>query len=454
MVIPKKGERIKIDIQSLAYGGIGVGKIDDYVVFVEGALPGETVTAQIYKRKKNYAESRVLQIETESRFRIKPVCQHFPLCGGCRLQYLDYDKQAEFKKDQLCDSFRQIGRLKNPPVSTLIKSDTPFYYRNKMEYSFGISYEGDLQLGLHPRRSYGRVFDLEECYLQSEESSKITAAIRKSAIELEISPYDIKKHNGLLRYCMIKEGKNTNQRMINIVTSESAEEQVREIINHALVNAGDIDSIVNNVNTKKANIAYGEYENLIQGNSYITEDISGIKYRISANSFFQTNSLSAAKLFDSIENYIDLQGDESVLDLYCGTGSISFSISKRAKRIVGVDSESSAIEDAIQNRELNGITNCQFFTTDSLDYMKVLISEGKKYDVVIADPPRPGLHPKMIPLLGKLASPKFIYVSCNPAALARDYQMLTDVGYKLEDVTCVDMFPQTPHIESVAFFKM
>ncbi|MBD3169091.1 MAG: 23S rRNA (uracil(1939)-C(5))-methyltransferase RlmD [candidate division Zixibacteria bacterium] len=453
MGIPKKGERVKLKIDDLAYGGMGIGKVDEYVIFVEGALPGEEVVAEVFKRKKNYAEAKLIQVENESEFRITPRCKHFPLCGGCRLQHLDYDRQAEFKKEQLTGQLRQIGGLDNPPVSRLIKSETPFYYRNKMEYSFGVSREGQLQLGLHPRRSFGKIFQLDECYLQSEKSAELVRKIRETASGMGLPGYHVRKHTGLLRYMVIREGKNTNQRMMNIVTSESAEKQVGELCETAINDFGDIDSIVNNINTKKANIAYGEYENLIHGEPYIIENIGDIKYKISANSFFQSNSLTAVKLFNAVVEQAACNGSERVLDLYCGTGSIAFSMSRQADKLIGVDSEEAAIEDARLNSELNGITNCEFYVRDSLDYLNILIGQGERFDVIVADPPRPGLHPKMIPLLGRMASPKLIYVSCNPSALARDYAGLKEVGFKLEDVICVDMFPQTPHIEAVALFK-
>jgi 23S rRNA (uracil1939-C5)-methyltransferase len=322
-----------------------------------------------------------------------------------------------------------------------------------MEYSFSVGRDENVMLGLHPRKQFGRVFDLKECYLQSSESAEIVVAIRNAASNLSFPAYDIKKHTGLLRYCVVREGKNTNQRMLNIVTSSSAETKVRELTEKAFFRLDDFNSIVNNINTKKANIAYGEYENLIHGQPYITESVNEINYKISANSFFQTNTLTSKHLFDTIIDYTDCDGTQNILDLYCGTGSISFSLSRKSKKITGVDSESSAIEDAIANRELNSITNCEFFVADSLNYLDVAVASGSKFEIIVADPPRAGMHPKMIPLLAKIRPLKFIYVSCNPAALARDCQMLIESGFELVDITSIDMFPQTPHVEAVALLR-
>ncbi len=450
---PKKGERIKITIDNLAYGGAGVGRYNDFVVFVEGALPEEVVVADVYKSKSNYAEARLVQIESESPYRIAPRCRHFPTCGGCRLQHLEYQKQTEYKRQQLIDALRQIGKIDNPPVSKLIPSKQQFYYRNKMEYSFGLNYDNEPSLGLHPRGRFGRVFDLRECFLQSPESAAIVPAIGDAVRESNLPIYDIKKHIGLWRYLTIREGKNTNQRMLNFVTSKPAEDEILHILEKAFPSGVAAQSVVNNINSKKASIAYGESEILISGEDHIIEETNGIKFKISANSFFQTNSLTSGLLFEKIISMADCRGDENALDLYCGTGSISLNLAKRVKKVIGVDSEVSAIENAKTNRELNGIENCDFYVADSLDYLLIAVSEDSKFDIVVADPPRVGLHPEIIPLLGRIAPSKLIYVSCNPPALARDYIGLSEVGYELENVICVDMFPQTPHIEAIALFS-
>lgn len=429
-----------------------MGKIDGHVIFVEGALPEETVTAEVFRRKKNYAESRLIQIEERSPYRIEPRCRHFPLCGGCRLQHLRYDQQAEYKKRQLIEVLTQVGRIADPPVSSLIRSDEPFYYRGKMEYSFGIGPGGELRLGLHPRGRWGQVFDIEECFLQSEVSANLVVALKAAAVEMNLPAYDIKNHKGLLRYLVVREGKNTGERMVNIVTSRSAEASMKELFGSIVTEFPAIESAVNNVNTKKANIAYGEYENILHGRPFIHEIVNGIKYKISANSFFQSNPVASGRLFDCIADYGGPVGEGNVLDLYCGAGAISFTMAGRAAAVTGVDSEESAIDDARTNAELNGIENCEFFVADCMDYLSVAISEGRKFGVVIVDPPRAGIHPKMIPMLGTLSAHKLIYVSCNPGALARDCVKLNEAGYDLSDITCVDMFPQTPHIEAVALF--
>ncbi len=452
MAVPRKGEQAKLQITDLAFGGMGIGKIDDFVIFVPGALPGEEITAEIIKRKKNFAEAKIIQIETASPDRIEPRCKHFPLCGGCRLQHLAYEKQAAYKRSQVYDSLKQVGGLSDIPDVKLVQSKQPYYYRNKMEYSFGLSPDNELQLGLHPRGRWGKVFDVEECFLQSEQSPAIVIAIRKTAQELSIPAYDQKTHEGLLRYCMVREGKKTGQRMVNLVTLKSAEPEIGQLLKRIDPAQLGISSVVNNINTKKATVAYGEYENTVLGEPFILEEISGNKFKISANSFFQTNSLTAELLFAEVAEFAGCQGNEKVLDLYCGTGSISFSIKDQVRKLIGVDSESSAIEDAITNRDINGIDNCEFYVYDSLDYLKIANASGQRFDLFIADPPRAGMHPKMIPQIAQLNPPKLVYVSCNPPALARDSADLIEAGYRLERLTCVDMFPQTPHIEAVALF--
>jgi len=445
----KKKDIVELEISDLAYGGTSVAKVDGLVVLVRGGIPGDIVKALVTKKKTNYAEAKVLQVIKESQLRTKPVCSHFGLCGGCTWQDLKYEEQLKFKTKQVKESLKHIAGLSDPPVQDALACEEIFYYRNKMEYAFLPHPDKKLILGLHPRGRFDLVFDLKECFLQSKTSNEILDVVRQFAKAKNLTAYENKNQSGLLRFLVIKEGKNTNMTMVNLVTYTGDFSHQEEFCNALFSNFPSIKSIVRNINSRLAQIAIGEEEELLGGERTIIETLGQFRFEISSNSFFQTNSKQAENLYQIVLSMAELQGDEEVLDLYCGNGTISIFLSQVAKKVIGVESVKESVENARRNAELNGISNCEFICGEARKVLKNFESEKKTFPMVVIDPPRAGLHPHVIKSLLNLKPSKIVYVSCNPTTLARDLKTLCEREYRIDQVQPVDMFPHTFHIESV-----
>ncbi|MGB8658023.1 MAG: 23S rRNA (uracil(1939)-C(5))-methyltransferase RlmD [Candidatus Zixiibacteriota bacterium] len=445
-----KKDILELEISDLAYGGTSVAKVDGLVVLVTGGIPGDLVRAQITKKKTNYAEAKVLQIMKESEFRTKPACSHFGLCGGCTWQDLKYEEQLKFKTKQVKETLKHIGGFSDPPVQDALACDEIFYYRNKMEYAFLPHTEKKLILGLHPRKRYDLVFDLKECFLESETASHIVDCVRRFAREKDLPAYRQKDQSGFLRFLVIKEGKNTDMIMVNLVTYKGDFALRDEFCNLLLSDFPSLKSIVRNINSGLSHVAVGEEEELLGGQRTITERLGGFVFEISSNSFFQTNPRQAEKLYEIALQSADLQGNEEVLDLYCGNGTISIFLSPAVKTVIGVETVEESVQNARRNAEINGVTNCQFIRGEAKMVLKKFESEQHIPNLVVIDPPRAGLHPQVIKSLLNMKPPKIVYVSCNPTTLARDLKLFCEKEYELENVQPVDMFPHTYHIESVA----
>ncbi len=446
----KKKDIVELEISDLAYGGVSVAKVNGYVVLVYGGIPGDVVKAQITKKKTNFAEAKILQITKESNLRTKPACSYFGFCGGCTWQNLKYEEQLRFKTKQVKDSLERIGDFTDPPVQNALGSDHVFYYRNKMEYAFSPHPDKKLVLGLHPRKRFDLVFDLKECFLQSETANKIVDFVRTFAKEKNLRAYDHRSQSGLLRFLVIKEGKNTDETMVNLVTYKGDFPPVKDFCDAIFSNFPSVKSIVRNINSKLSQIAVGEVEEHLGGERIITEKLGKFVFEISSNSFFQTNPTQAEKLYQMVLKLADLQGDEEVLDLYCGNGTISLFLSSAAKKVIGVEAVEEAVQNARRNAELNGVKNCEFIHGETKKVLKGFEQDKKIPHLVVIDPPRAGLHPRVIKSLLNMKPLKIVYVSCNPTTLARDLKIFCEKDYNLENVQPVDMFPHTFHIESVA----
>jgi 23S rRNA (uracil1939-C5)-methyltransferase len=446
----KKKDILELDIIDLAFGGSSVAKVNGLVVLVKGGIPGDVVKAEITKKKSNFAEAKVLQIMKESELRTKPVCLHFGLCGGCSWQDLKYEEQLHFKTKHVKDSLTRIGNFSDPPVNDALGCEKIFYYRNKMEYAFLPDPDKKLVLGLHPRGRYDLVFDLEECFLQSQTANQIIDFVRQFVKERNLTVYHQKSQSGLLRYLVIKEGKNTGMTMVNLVTYQGDFPDGEEFSRKLCTNFPSVKSVVRNINSKIANVALGEEEKLLGGERIITEKLGNFTFEISSNSFFQTNPQQTERLYQIVLDMAGLEGKEEVLDLYCGNGTISLFLSPVAEKVVGVESVEESVQNAKRNAELNDIGNCEFICGEAKEILKRFETEKRTFPVVVVDPPRAGLHKDVIKSLLNLAPQKIIYVSCNPTTLARDLEIFCEKEYKLENVQPVDMFPHTYHIESVA----
>ncbi len=455
----KKGTIIEANIESLSYGGDGFAKYNDIALFVQKGIPGQKVEALIIKKNKKFLKAKALNILKKSPDQINPECVHFEDCGGCSFQNYKYEKQLEQKEQQVKDLLVHIAGLKSTKISKIKKAKEIYNYRNKMEFTFSNDAwfekynpkeKRELCIGLHPKGRFDKTIDLENCKIQAEIANQIVNLVRETAIENNLIPYDIKKHTGFLRQIVIRSAVHKSETMVIIVTSTNDQEKLKPIVDN-LKKIKEIKSIINNVNRRKADVSYSEEQYLLYGDDFITEKIGTYKFKISPDSFFQTNSKQAKVLYDIIKKEADLNGDEIVYDLYCGTGTIGIYLSKKAKKIFGFEIIPSAIDDAIINASNNNVKNALFFQGDIKDTLinNKEIDIIEKPDVSIIDPPRSGLHPKALKNIIKLKQKKIIYISCNPSTQARDLKEFLEFGYKVKNIIPVDMFPHTPHIESV-----
>lgn len=468
----KKGDILELEITGYAFEGKGIAKIhrDDsekkYVIFADGSYPGDKAKVELRRIKKSYAESKVIEVIEPSEERTRARCKYFGVCGGCKQQDLKYEVQLKYKAEQVKDVFERIGGLKDFEMLTIVPSQKVFYYRNKMEFSFAdkrwlfpeeINNKDEIKdqnfaLGLHIPRMFDKVLDINECYLQSEDSTKILNFTRDFFKSTGTSIYSTKTHEGYLRNLVIKQSHHTDDLMVNLVTSKLDEQLFTKYTEELLKIEPKITTIVNNINEKKAQIAVGDFERIFHGNGVIFDKIGQFLFRISPNSFFQTNSIQAENLYETALAFAEFSGDEIVYDLYSGAGTISIFVSPHVKQVYAFESVEAAVKDAASNTELNKITNVHFELADLNKSFLTIIEEKllPKPDVVITDPPRAGMNPKTINDVIELSPKKIVYVSCNPATQARDIKTLVESGYKLIKIRPVDMFPHTFHIENVA----
>ena len=468
----KKGDLITVNVERYAFEGRGIARIDgdlnpeisesdSFIVFVNGAYPGDKVSAKIKKTKKSYAEAVVDEILTPSPKRVQPRCKYFGTCGGCKQQDLSYEQQIAYKQEQVEDIFRHNGGLSDFKIEDILPSENVFYYRNKMEFSFSdmqwltekemeTEIRKNFVLGLHVPNVYDKILDIEECFLQSELSTGILNFTRDFFQLRKSTIYSTKTHTGYLRNLVIRQSKNTNDLMINLVTSEENESLLKEYVSEITNKFPEITTIVNNINKKKSSVAFGDYEIVYHRSGYIYDKIGEHKFRISANSFFQTNTLQAEKLYGTALEYAELKGNEVIYDLYSGAGTIAIYVSGLAKEVFGFEAVESSIFDANANLEINEVKNVKFIQADLYKSFLPFTETLPKPDVIILDPPRSGMHKNTVYDVLKLSPEKIVYVSCNPTTQVRDIQLMVESGYKLIKIRPVDMFPHTYHIENVA----
>ncbi|MBU4014541.1 MAG: 23S rRNA (uracil(1939)-C(5))-methyltransferase RlmD [Proteobacteria bacterium] len=453
----KKGQELELEISELAFGGKGLARKDGFVVFVDQTIPLDIVIARIIKKKKNYADAIIVTIVKESPFRIKPPCIYSGCCGGCKWQFLKYDEQLVFKRQHVIDSLEHIGIIKDVPVHSTLPSKVTYAYRNKMEFScsdrrwlmpdeFGMeNLDLDFAIGLHVPGTFHKVLDIKKCLLQPGLGNNILDDIREFIKNSNIPVYGLRSHKGFWRFLMLRHSAAYDQWMVNIVTAEESNKIVKPLSDLLTAKYPEIVSVINNVNKRKAGIAVGEYEILLAGSPFIRDKVGRFEFKISANSFFQTNTLGAEILYKKVMEYAGLSGKEQVVDLYCGAGTISIFLADSARELVGIEISESAVRDAEINCQNNGVTNCRFILGD----IKDCLEQVKKPDVMIIDPPRTGMHEKVVKQVLDMSPARIVYVSCNPATMARDLGMIKD-DYSVLEVQPVDMFPHTYHIESVA----
>jgi len=454
----QKGQLHEVDISGVAYGGKGIVHIEGLAVFVDQAVPGDRVRIAITKKKKNYAEARVVSLLQPSGDRIPAPCSHSGVCGGCKWQFLDYDRQLAYKRLHVAESLAHIGLIKDAMVHTTLPSELRFGYRNKVEFTCSDSpwllpdemenpdSAGCFALGFHVPGVFHKVVDIKACLLQPDMGNRILGDVRRYIRLSEMPMYCPRNHNGFWRFVMLRHSVAHDHWMVNIITAAENRGAVQPLADLLKDKYPQIISVVNNITAKKAAISAGEYEILLSGSDHLTDRLCGFEFDISASSFFQTNSRGAQTLYNTVMAYAGLTGNETVFDLYCGTGTIAICLSKAARRVIGFEIVDAAVSDAEKNCLKNGVSNCTFYRGDIKDSLSGVLHRP---DVMIIDPPRDGMHKSVVQQVLDMLPGRIIYVSCNPATLARDLGLMKD-AYQVIEVQPVDMFPHTFHIESVA----
>lgn len=469
--LPKKGELLDLTIDSLAYGGKGVARRDGFVVFVQRAVPGQKVRARIIKRRRGFAEARVEELLRPSPDTVESRCAHFGICGGCATQDYPYEKQLEQKQAQVRDLFARLGGFADVGVPPIIGCRESYHYRNKMEFTFSphpwiidlnqTASAPSRALGLHVPGRFDKVLDIHECWLQHPVANGILQLVKGKVEDLDLEPYDIKTHTGFLRNLVIRTtgiASGSLEVMVNLVTSREEPQRLKPLVDELVAAFPRVVSVVNNINTRKAAVSYGEWEVLLHGKPTITEHLRGLAFDISANSFFQTNTRQAEVLYKLVERACALTSREVVYDLYSGAGTIALTLARQAKEVAGFEVVSPAVEDAARNAIINEIYNARFFHADLST--RYFTTQGRRLqrqipppDVVVSDPPRAGMHPKLVEEIIAMGPRKVVYVSCNPATQVRDVRQLCGGGYRLVTIQPLDMFPHTPHIENLCVLE-
>lgn len=451
----EKGQIQELTIEDMSNEGQGIGKVEGMAVFVDNTIIGDVVKAELTKLKKNYAFGRLTEIVEPSPYRIDPSCQYSQNCGGCSLQTMEYGKQLELKKKMIEDKLIRIGGIEKPMVHDTIGMENPWRYRNKAQFPIGGS-----SIGFYRAKSH-QVINCEECLIQSEPAEKLAQALRDYMKSDNISAYDEETGKGLLRHLIVKTAFGTGEVMAILVINGKGlpngeklvylmEDAIDEIAPNPETGIEfSLESVVLNINKKKNSEIMGETCVNLAGKPNITEKVGDLSFEISPTSFYQVNPIQMVSLYDKALEYAALTGEETVLDLYCGVGTIGLYCASKAKKVIGIESVRGAVLDANRNAVINGIVNAEFVHGRAEEELPVLVEEGVKADVVILDPPRSGCDPVLLEAVVSAAPSRIVYVSCDPATLARDIKILEGNGYKFVEAQPVDMFPMTTHVEAV-----
>ncbi len=452
-----RGKEYEFEIEKLAFGGAGVARVDNYVVFIKKALPGDVVRARIQKRKPAFAEARLLDVLTPSALRQPAPCPYFGWCGGCTWQNLSYEDQLQAKQEIVRESLEHLAGLENPPVAEVLRSEKPLSYRNKMEFSFSDrrwllpqelddeSINKGFALGLHVPGTFDKILQIDACLLQSDEANAILKHISDYVQKKDLPPYGLKTQQGFLRFLVLRQSNHDKSVMVNIVTAYEQTDHLRPLAEELVQRFPQVVSVVNNVNTRLAQVATGEKEIALAGKYFIQDKIGPFVFKISANSFFQTNTAQAEKLYGQVMRFAEITPDSIVWDLYAGAGTITLFLAQQAREVIGFELVESAVTDGEQNAREHGAANVRFVGGDLLHRLQ---DTQPKPDILVTDPPRAGMHEKVVRYIRDIAPRRIVYVSCNPTTLARDLAILKE-RYYIDAVQPVDMFPQTYHIETV-----
>jgi 23S rRNA (uracil1939-C5)-methyltransferase len=470
--VRKKKKNIVLEnirVEDYAAEGKSLARVEGKVIFIENAVPGDVVDIQISKSKKDWAEGRATRFHAYSPDRVQPFCPHFGVCGGCQWQYLPYEKQLEYKQRQVRDNLQRIGKVALPEIMPIIGADKTRFYRNKLEYTFstkefvppgkfikpapGELIPPEAVLGFHAKGFFDKVVDIKQCFLQEEPTNAIRLCIKDFAIANGYSFYDIRNHTGLLRTMQTRIC-TTGEVMVNIVFGRDDKDKREKLLQYLVEQFPAITTLLYTINTKKNDSLHDLDPVIWHGKGYVIEKLEDFRFKIGPKSFFQTNTWQGAKLYNVAREFAELTGDEIVYDLYCGTGSIGIFVSPKAKKIIGVEMIDAAVEDAKQNAAMNELATAEFYAGDVIDICDdAFFEKHGRPGVIITDPPRAGMHEKLVRKIMEMAAPTVVYVSCNPATQARDLNWL-DEKYEVKKIQPVDMFPHTLHIENVVQLKL
>lgn len=445
----KKNDRVILEITDFGSSGEGIGKVDGFTLFVKDALIGDVIEAKIIKLKKNYGYGRLMEILTPSPSRVEARCPQARACGGCQIQPLAYEKQLEYKENKVKELLERVGKVKDYIMEPIIGMEDPWYYRNKAQFPVGTDKEGKIVTGFYAGRTHS-IVPIRECFIQHSLNEELMTIVRRWMNACNITAYDEVRRTGLVRHIFTRIGKYTGEVMVCLVINgKKIPEQ--DVLIERLKQVRGMTSICLNINRENTNVILGPEVKCLWGQPYITDKIGDISYHISPLSFFQVNPVQTRKLYGTALEYAGLTGNETVWDLYCGIGTISLFLAKAAKKVCGVEVVPAAIKDAKENARLNGIQNADFFVGKAEEILPEQYEKNGIYaDVIVVDPPRKGCDEKLLKCMVQMAPKRIVYVSCDPATLARDLNFLEGNGYKVEKVRCTDMFPHSIHVETVS----
>ncbi|SKC92813.1 23S rRNA (uracil(1939)-C(5))-methyltransferase RlmD [Maledivibacter halophilus] len=443
----EKGKKYELKVVDIGNSGEGIGKIQGFTVFVEGAVPEDKLLIEITKAKKTYAIGKIIKIEKPSPYRIKPICDVVHKCGGCQIQHIDYPYQLQLKKNIVKSAVERIGKLENVLVHDVLGMDEPYKYRNKAQFPISME-KGCSIIGFY-RKGTHKIVNIKNCKIQHDINDKVLNIFKKFIDEKKISAYDEKSGRGLIRHVLTRVSYATGDLMIVIITNGKNIKFKNELVDRLISEIPQIKSIVQNINTKKTNVILGNQCKTLYGSDKIVDYIGDLKFEISPLSFFQVNPFQTKVLYDKAMEYANLTGNETVFDIYCGIGTISLFLAQRAKKVYGIEVIEEAIKDANENAKLNNIDNAEFFVGKAEKVVPKLYKKGLKADVVVVDPPRKGCEKTVLETIAKMEPKRVVYVSCKPSTLARDLKILDELGYETVEIQPVDMFPHTMHCEVI-----
>lgn len=443
-----KNKTYTLEITSLGHSGEGVGRYEGFTIFVPYALPGETIETKIMEVKKNYARGKMTGIKITSPSRCIPKCPIYYQCGGCQLQHVAYEEQLVLKRQTVVDAVARIGKLSNVVIHKTLGAREPWYYRNKMQLPIG-TIAGKVAVGCFAQGTHN-IINMEHCFIQQEGNNIVAQSVQQIVTELGISTYDEQTGTGVMRHVLGRVGKKTDEVMIVLVTATPDLPKQAEVIEELRQRVPNLVSIIHNVNTKQTNTILGNRTTTLWGKEAITDKIGKLTFTISPRSFFQVNTVQAEVLYNKAVEYAGLTGQETVIDAYCGTGTITLFLAEQAKKVYGIEIVEPAIRDAKVNAQVNNIHNVEFTVGDATHIMPRMFKQGIRPEVVVVDPPRAGCEKQVLETFVAMEPKRIVYVSCNPSSLARDLAILEEYGYETKEIQPVDMFAQSYHVECVA----